>query len=45
MVYLSFVEIFREGRFRGLLADDRQEKCTPANHNLLFAEGCGEVEL
>jgi hypothetical protein len=45
MIYLSFVEIFGEGRFRGFLADDSQEKRTPANHDLLFAEGCGEVEL
>jgi hypothetical protein len=45
MIYFSLVEIFGEGRFWGLLADDGQEQCAPANHDLLIAERGGEVEL
>jgi hypothetical protein len=45
VVHFPLVEIFWEGRLRGFLADDSQEQCTPANHDLLLAEGCGEIEL
>jgi hypothetical protein len=45
MIYFPLIEIFGEGRFRGFLADDGQEQRAPANHDLLIAERCGEIEL
>lgn len=45
MIYFPLVEIFGQRRLWGFLAYDSQEQCAPANHDLLVAEGCGEIEL
>jgi hypothetical protein len=45
MVRFPLVEIFGKRCLRWLLANDGQEKSTPADHSLLFAEGCREIKL
>jgi hypothetical protein len=45
VVDLALVEVLDHGGLRGLLSDDGQKQCAPANHGLLFAKRSGEVEL